>query len=226
MRTELEKQLAILTFQKEREVVQQITMFGDNNHTIIDYSIKVIKGELNEDDIWDRCEEVDGEEAILTDGEGENIRGICDWLNGDGEELVDLLWNEENLVTELPSEGVKVVSQKHCAKQCKECPFSKNSMQGWLSDYTGQDIINFMNAEASFPCHMQMTDGSLDIEQTKEAIEKGEMKLCRGYVECVIKSAKSPYKNEQLVEAIKLVKEEGLSENTMDIFEFLEHHKK
>jgi len=219
MRTELEKKLAILTFKKEREIVQEITLFGDNNHTIIDYSIDVIEGKYDEDEIYNL-----EEEEVITEGERSSIIEVCYWVTGNGEELVDLLWNEESLVTELPNES-KVVSQKHCAKTCKECPFSNTSLPGWLSDYTGQDILNFKNAEASFPCHMQMTDGDLSVEQTQQAIDKGEMKLCRGYVEFVIKSCKQVTKNEQLAKAIEEVKADGLSDHTMSMFEFFKHHK-
>lgn len=218
MRTDLEIQLAILTLEKEREVVMPITFFGDNNHTIIDYSIKALKGDCTRDDIYDMQ---DTEE--LNDGEGSSILEIFEWLEDDSYAFIDLLWNEENLVTQLPKVN-KVASKQHCAKMCKECPFSNKSMKGWLSGYGKQDILDFMSAEVSFPCHLQMSDGDLNSFETQKAIENGEMKLCRGYVECTIKSAKSPYQNKQLVDAIKVVKEEGLSDNSMDIFEFLKHH--
>jgi hypothetical protein len=218
MRTELEKKLAILTLQKERETVQPVSMFGDDNHKAIDLSIKVIEGNITEGDLYSM--EEDGE---LSDTERMNVESFMFWLDGTGEELEEILLDPDNLVTELPT-NKEVVGKKHCTKMCKECPFSNKSAEGWLADYTGQDIIDFMNAEVSFPCHLQMSDGELNIDQTKRAIDKGEMKLCRGYVELIVKSAKSPYKNEQLVEAIKDVKENGLSDNSMDIFEFFEHH--
>lgn len=111
-----------------------------------------------------------------------------------------------------------------CKKTCKECPFSNQSMKGWLADYDVQDIQNYMSREVSFPCHMMMSKDDMDANETKEAIANGEMSLCRGYVESVIKSAKMPYANKQLVEAIAQVREEGLSDNTMSIFEFINHH--
>lgn len=222
MRSELEKQLAILTLEKEKEVVMPVTFFGDSNIKSIEYSIRAINGEwTEEDEIWEL--EESGE---LTNGERENVEQWFYWVNCQGEEIVDLLWNEESLVTELPTEEESnVVSQKHCAKTCKECPFSNKSMSGWLSDYTGQDILNFKNAEASFPCHMQMPDKDMSVEETQKAIDNGEMKLCRGYVEFIIKSAKRISRNEQLAKAIEEVKAEGLSEHTMDMFEFFKHHK-
>jgi len=97
-------------------------------------------------------------------------------------------------------------------------------MKGWLADYEIQDFQNYMSREVSFPCHMMMTKDNLDANETKEAITNGEMSLCRGYVESIIKSAKMPYMNKQLVEAIAQVKEEGLSNNTMSIFEFRTYH--
>lgn len=118
MRTELEKQLAILTLQNEREVVPEETMFGDNNYTIIDYSIDVINGKIDIDTLYELEENED-----ISEGERSGIEEFHYWLNCEGEELVDLLWNEDSLVTELPNTSCspKLVV---CAKMCNECPFS------------------------------------------------------------------------------------------------------
>lgn len=111
-----------------------------------------------------------------------------------------------------------------CAKVCKECPFSKNSIPGWLADYSIDDIQSYMNNEALFPCHLMLSEESLSQEDVQDKIESGELKLCRGYVESVIKSAKSPRYNKHLIEAIAKVKSEGLSDETMAIWDFRKHH--
>lgn len=111
-----------------------------------------------------------------------------------------------------------------CSKLCGECPFSKNSAKGWLADYTPQDIQNFMNGEALFPCHKMVEGDELTQAEVKEKILSGELKLCRGYVESMVKSCKMPKFNKILLEARALVKEEGLSADSMSIFEFIKYH--
>lgn len=219
MRSEIEKQLAVLSLLKDRETCPQTSFFGDNNHTIIDYSIKAIKGEIDEDEIFQL--EDDGD---LTETERSSISDIFTWLDNSSESIADLLFDSNNLVTELPDTNKNIVT--FCAKTCKECPFSNTSLNGWLADYTFEDIQAMMATEKSFPCHMQLSENNLTFEEAEKAINDGKIKLCRGYVECIIKSAKSPYKNKQLVDAIAKVKAEGLSDNTMSIIEFRQHHNK
>jgi hypothetical protein len=112
-----------------------------------------------------------------------------------------------------------------CAKVCKECPFSKNSIPGWLADYTTGDFKDFMNNEVLFPCHMMMSEESLSHEEVQDKIQNGELKLCRGYVESVIKSAKSPRYNQTLKDAMVKARAEGLSDETMPIWDFIKHHE-
>ena len=224
MRTELEKKLAILTLKNERKTVKPMSLFGDNNHKVIDMSIEVIEGKYDEDDLY-----LMEEEGQLTDNERMNIESFLFWLNGTGEELEDLLFDPNSLVTELPeSESEETTCSSNtqiCPKPCKECPFSNKSPQGWISDYSVEDFQKYMNAEVSFPCHMQMPNvDQMSPEQCKEAIDKGQAKLCRGYVEMLIKSCKAIRSNGQLIRAIKLVKEQGLNDDTMPIWEFFKHH--
>lgn len=112
-----------------------------------------------------------------------------------------------------------------CSKLCGECPFSKKSPQGYLTDYTVEDIQNFMSHEGLFPCHKMVEGDDLSQEEVQEGIMSGEMKLCRGFMESMVKSCKSPRNNKLLMEAIALVKEQGLSENSMSMFEFRKYHE-
>jgi hypothetical protein len=112
-----------------------------------------------------------------------------------------------------------------CAKMCNECPFSNKSLSGWLGGYTFDDIQSFMRAEISFPCH-KMVGEQIDVFKVNDKIQSGEMKLCRGYVESIIKSAKMPYMNRILIEAVKQVKADGLSEDSMPMWDFKKHHEK
>jgi hypothetical protein len=113
-----------------------------------------------------------------------------------------------------------------CSKICNECPFSNKSLNGWLADYTIDDIVIFQNKEVSFPCHKMVNNDNLTQVEVENKILNGDMKLCRGYVESIIKSCKSPYINKLLVKAINEVKVIGLSDDSMSIWEFKKHHEK
>lgn len=112
-----------------------------------------------------------------------------------------------------------------CSKLCGECPFSKNSTSGWLADYSVDDIKNFMDNEGLFPCHKMVQGEDLTQEEVKDAINNGEMKLCRGFIESMIKTCKSPKHNKILIEARALVKEQGVSEDSMSIWDFRKYHE-
>ena len=230
MRTELEKKLAILSFQKDKLVIPEYNFFGDNNHKAIDIAIQCINGDYDHDDIYAMAEEDPDDEWAepeLSDGEKDIVIGVLDWLDGSsGEELVELLFSSDSLVTELPTDKVTTKPKfTICPNLCKECPFSKESPKSWIADYEPSDFQKYMSSEVSFPCHMQMPDvDTLSPEACKEAIANGEAKLCRGYVESIIKSCKSIRDNEQLKEAIEIVKAQGLSDKSMPIWEFVQHH--
>jgi hypothetical protein len=113
-----------------------------------------------------------------------------------------------------------------CKKICNECPFSNKSLNGWLGGYSIDDVMAFQRTETSFPCHKMMTQENLSQAQADKAIKNGNMKLCRGYVESMVKSCKSPFANQLLIEAIVKVKAEGLSEDSMAIWDFKKHHDK
>lgn len=112
-----------------------------------------------------------------------------------------------------------------CKKICNECPFSNKSMKGWLANYTINDIIEIQSNELLFPCHMMMSDNDMTFIEVSESIKEGKLKLCRGYVESMIKSCKLPRHNTILINAILHVKKEGISKNSLSIQDFKNHHK-
>jgi len=109
-----------------------------------------------------------------------------------------------------------------CDKPCNECPFDKKNLR-WLSDYDPEDFVEFMGDDVLFPCHLDMPEHGLQREESNEAVYNGEMKLCRGYAEMLIKSCKMPreWEFQDVLESIK----QDMSETTMSIFEFMKHHK-
>lgn len=201
----------ILALEKQKAALPRFNIFGNDNHLIIDTQIEILQKKItSEDAIWDREEE-------FGDSTSDVVQAF-DFLKGWDVELVD----EEHLEA-AKLEGPKPKSIV-CAKACAECPFSNRSMKGWLSNYTIDDVKQFIFNEAFFPCHMMMPENDMTQEEVQEAIKKGEIKFCRGYVESMIKSAKRPKYNQELLEAYKKVREEGLSDHTMDIMEFEKHH--
>jgi len=117
-----------------------------------------------------------------------------------------------------------IKSANICPKLCSECPFSTNSMRGWLADYTVQDIQDYVTHEGLFPCHKTVKGESLDQTEVQEALAEGKSVLCRGFVESMIKSGKMPKYSAVLKEAIRKVKEQGLNGDSMSMFDFAKHH--
>ena len=59
--------------------------------------------------------------------------------------------------------------QTNLKKPCKECPFRRESMPGWLGPWGAQDIINHLQFDGVFPCHKtikhdKMTDDDPSLE--------------------------------------------------------------
>lgn len=70
---------------------------------------------------------------------------------------------------------------------CKECPFRKTSLKGWLGNLTAQQTYGYVLNEADFACHMTR----------KKPDDK--MSRCKGSQIFLINHCKLPYRNEGLV---------------------------
>ncbi len=99
---------------------------------------------------------------------------------------------------------------------CSECPFRKDSMKGWLSEYTPQDLHNIVLSEQPFPCHMTHKD---EVSFEKAA----ELPICAGGLAYMRKNFKSP-RNKEHADLVKQVDKETM-DITLDRTEFFEHHK-
>ena len=97
---------------------------------------------------------------------------------------------------------------------CKECPFRKDSIRGWLSDYTIDQLHNLVMSEIQFPCHMQMGDEDIKFE------DADQYPVCEGSIKYMKKSAKMP-RNPVL---LKMVQEAPKDENILSATEFRKHH--
>ncbi|BAV39328.1 hypothetical protein BPT24_204 [Tenacibaculum phage pT24] len=219
MRTKEEIKLAELTLQKCLENVQRFSMFGDDNHEQINAGLRILR---DPSPMYKLDEELTYYEDEIDDmATATFILSLGEWFDGN-EELVDIIWGEENLVTSLedePKNKVPVV----CVKLCKDCPFSKTSLKGFLADYEVDDFTRMMSANFSFPCHKNVKD-DMTLEAVQQKINNSEMFHCRGYIESFIKSGRTGYGNPKLQEAIDEVKKQGLSDNSMSDYEFKYHH--
>ncbi len=99
---------------------------------------------------------------------------------------------------------------------CGECPFKKNSMAGWLAEYSTQDLHTLVMSEQPFPCHMTHQEG-VSFEKAKE------LPLCAGALAYMRKNCKSP-RDKEHAELVKQVSQETM-DNTLGRTDFFEHHK-
>lgn len=104
-----------------------------------------------------------------------------------------------------------------CKKPCSDCPFRKNSLAGWLSDYTPQELHSIVVNEMPFPCHLTHKENL-----SWEEAGKKETPLCAGALMYMRKAGKSPRKTE----LAKFVKKIKLSDcdNILSVPEFFAHH--
>lgn len=112
-----------------------------------------------------------------------------------------------------------------CAKVCKECPFRKDSVKGWLGDLTPEEMLEHIFHERVFSCHM--TRGE-DEENNFLQIVQGKQPICRGFIISATKSAKRFGKMTMgralgaLQDSIDITATER--EEIMTAWEFKEHH--
>lgn len=115
-----------------------------------------------------------------------------------------------------------------CNKVCKECPFRKKSLQGWLGSHTVDEILNSQQFEGLFSCHMQRGD---DVKENERKILSGEQDICRGYILSASLSCKLFGQNPNTgAELLRLQRENPLTdqnrEDLMDRWDFDKHHRK
>ncbi len=105
----------------------------------------------------------------------------------------------------------------HCKSPCNECPFRKDSLSGWLSDYTPQELHNIVMQELAFPCHMTH-DEDLDWEEAGSE----ESPLCAGALMYMRKGAKRP-RRADLAKLVEQIDPKEL-DNILSVPEFFDHH--
>lgn len=233
MRSKEEIQEAIERVKSEIPHIPMYNAFGENNHEKIYATIYVIQEGVDYMEDLELLQEEQGWGDSVIDHIQEAINfneGYC--------EIEDVLFHPESDYRNVaapevvptveilapPSQSNKKEVRLCNKKTCGDCPFSNKSMRGFLADYTTEDFVKFQQAEMNFPCHKHMNDDGMSAIEAHNRIDNKEMPLCRGYVESFIKSGAMPKKNTTLMEAIEIVKLDGLSENTMSMSEFREFH--
>lgn len=68
---------------------------------------------------------------------------------------------------------------KVCTKMCKECPFSTESLKGYLGGFTVNETLQAISNEILFSCHLHREDS---IEENEENVKEGEIPICRGFM--------------------------------------------
>lgn len=113
---------------------------------------------------------------------------------------------------------------KTCDKICNQCPFATKSLPGWLGPHTIEEILNCMQMEGLFSCHLHR-----DGETTTEQIMNGEIPICRGFLATASKSCKlfgqHPLTGSLLLKLQREITNED-KKLVMDQWEFKEHHEK
>jgi hypothetical protein len=101
-------------------------------------------------------------------------------------------------------------------RPCKECPFLKNSIPGWLGPWpdSGTLHLHIVN-EQDFACHM--TTGDDEEEEFPEGAKR-----CTGSIMYASKSCK------RFNDPVLKKEQQRLTptDEVMDLFEFREHHQK
>jgi hypothetical protein len=109
-----------------------------------------------------------------------------------------------------------------CKKICDECPFSKESLRGWLGPHSIEEILHMQQSEYPFSCHKTRDD-----QTTNEAIQNGEYPICRGYIASASKSCKRFGQHPIVGQAMLKLQEEITQEDKDQVlarWEFPDHH--
>lgn len=108
------------------------------------------------------------------------------------------------------------MKRKHCDKPCKECPFRRASLSGYLGASTPQDFIYTTLTDYPMPCHRTIDYSDEEWESKWEAGRIG--KLCAGaliFFSNTLKLSRDPDRPKLPVDRTLIF---------ASINEFLDHH--
>lgn len=113
---------------------------------------------------------------------------------------------------------------KICPKICNECPFTHKAPKVWLGPHSADEIVEAMNLDMPFSCHLVRKDDEADNIQEMPA---GKQPICRGYVASASLSCKRfgqhPTYGSQMLELQRQITGDDLKQ-VMNKFNFKKHH--
>ena len=107
-------------------------------------------------------------------------------------------------------------------KPCKECPFRKASPKGWLGPDSAQEVMDKVNREGDYICHMT-TAGKAEIDG-RGPLDTPGLKYCTGsimYANTNFKRYRDPERQKLQDEMSKMKCRTKVLRNAK---EFMEHH--
>ena len=110
-----------------------------------------------------------------------------------------------------------------CSYVCGDCAFTNKADYKIPTHIKGFERM--ANEARSFGCHSQnLPDDFQDRSKREELYNSGAVRLCRGFVEMMVKTGKSPQNNALLKKSMEFVKAQGLAAETMTLSETTEFH--
>lgn len=107
---------------------------------------------------------------------------------------------------------------------CKECPFIRGCVKGWLGPDTPEEVMEKVHSEAGYVCHMsiagkpQLPDGTIDVQKYGHQCIGA---LLHATISC--KSYRDPVMNQhQRAVAERFL--ESLRDDVLDALEFRVYH--
>lgn len=112
-----------------------------------------------------------------------------------------------------------------CKKICNECPFKIGAVKGYIDYHTPEEILEKMQFEFPFSCHLQRGD---DPDENMRKIHSGEQQVCRGFVATADKSCKlfgqNPIYGKELRRLQDTITEEDLKQ-VYSKWDWLKYHE-
>lgn len=113
-----------------------------------------------------------------------------------------------------------------CKKICGQCPFKTTSLQGYLDYHTTDEILESLQLEVPFSCHLQRKD---DMNTNWKEVENGTQNVCRGYIAMASKSCKlfgqHPIYGKEMLRLQKEINEEDKKE-VFNKWDWKKYHEK
>lgn len=108
---------------------------------------------------------------------------------------------------------------RQCKEMCDECPFSKNSLPGFLGPYESPESLHtiVMMREIPFPCHKTHPFNDADLSDVGT-----KYPLCAGALAYMAKNAKLP-RDSNLRQLVLSVSDKEKA-NVFSVSNFLKHH--